>query len=257
MTKAVKQEFSKDKWDEDYRRYQVDLATRYLIPTLTHWGVPFDGKRVLEVGCGDGGCAAAFERAGAQVVMMDVEQRLVDIARELNDREGVHAKAFVGDVFDEAGAFYDEGPFDIVVFRDVMEHLEEPARALQIVARHLSSDGLVFVVFPPYYSPYGAHQQILPRKKLGFLPYNKLPYVQLLPDRSFSAIIRGDAPANREVARLRAGTLESGCAAAITTTHLEHAFAGERHAPLSHRRNEVAGGEIHLVTPVILVPLVL
>lgn len=68
---------------------------------------------------------------------------------------------------------------------------------------HLAEGGVAFVVFPPYYSPYGGHQQILPRRKIGFVPYNKLPYIQLLPDALFKRIVAGDSPANDEVERLR------------------------------------------------------
>jgi SAM-dependent methyltransferase len=89
-----------------------------------------------------------------------------------------------------------------VLFRDVMEHLESPATALAIVRRSLAPGGAVLVVFPPYYSPYGGHQQILPRKKFLFVPYNKLPYLQWLPKPVFLRIVGGDAPSNREVARL-------------------------------------------------------
>lgn len=158
---------------------------------------------MMEVGCGDGGCGAEFHRAGCRVTMMDVDSRLVDIASEANRREGVDAMTFVGDVYDEQGPFYGEGPFDLVMFRDVMEHLVDPSEALRVVGRHLEADGRVFVVFPPYYSPYGAHQQILPRKRIAYIPYNKLPYIQLLPDSWFMKIVSGEAPANREVQRLR------------------------------------------------------
>lgn len=203
MVEPVKKEIGNAKWAKYYREYQSRLATEYLIPTLSGWGVRVSGGRLLEVGCGDGGCGAAFYESGCSVVMTDIEERLVVTAREANAEEGIEAKVFVGDVFDEGNPAYAEGPYDIVMFRDVMEHLEDPRRALRTVANYLTDGGVVFVVFPPYYSPYGAHQQILPRRKIGPVPYNKLPYIQLLPDPWFDAIVRGDTTANEEVRRLR------------------------------------------------------
>ena len=202
MAKRVKRDFPKEDWDTYYRRYQRTLAREYLIPILSRWGVVLKGRKVLEVGSGNGGCGAAFSEAGCRVVMMDVDERLVSLAGRHNEKENVDAKTFVGDVFDENAPFYREGPFDIVMFRDVMEHLENPAEALRIVRRFLTAEGAIFVVFPPYYSPYGAHQQILPRKKALFLPYNKLPYLQLLPRRLFLSMVRGEGPAHKEVERL-------------------------------------------------------
>ena len=202
MSRRVKRDFSREDWETYYRRYQTTLAREYLIPIFSRWGVDLRGKKLLEVGCGNGGCAAEFSRAGCHVVMMDIDERLVELAGEHNDKEGVRAEAFAGDVRNEAAPFWRRGPFDIVMFRDVMEHLERPAAVLRIVRRFLSPVGVVLVVFPPYYSPYGAHQQILPRKKFLFVPYNKLPYIQMLPERMFLRLVRGEGPSNEEVARL-------------------------------------------------------
>lgn len=199
---SVKSEIASGDWGDYYRRYQASLAERYLIPVLTRWGVALQGRHLLEVGCGDGGCGATFHRAGCRVVMMDVDERLVATAKKANDTEGIDIPTFVGDALDPEATFYSHGPFDIVLFRDVMEHLEDPVNALKIVKQHLSQDGVVFVVFPPYYSPYGAHQQILPRKTIAGIPYNKLPYLQLLPKAWFLRIVAGDSTANEEVARL-------------------------------------------------------
>jgi SAM-dependent methyltransferase len=203
MEDSVKNEIGEATWAHYYRDYQGRLARRYLIPVLDRWGFGPAGRAVLEVGCGDGGCAAEFHRAGARVVMMDIEERLVATAREANEREGIEAKVFVGDVYDREAGFYREGPFDLIMFRDVMEHLPDAAGALRIVAEHLTPGGALFVVFPPYYSAYGAHQQILPRKTLGPLPYNKLPFIQWLPDALFGRIVAGEDSQSREVVRLR------------------------------------------------------
>ena len=202
MTKSVKRDFSREDWETYYRRYQTTLAREYLMPEFARWGVDLAGKRVLDVGCGNGGCGAEFARAGCGVVMMDIDERLVALAIEHNAREGVAAEAFTGNALDETAPFWRRGPFDIVLFRDVMEHLESPATALGIARRFLAPGGVVLVVFPPYYSPYGGHQQILPRKKFLFVPYNKLPYLQWIPKPLFLRLVRGDAPPNREVARL-------------------------------------------------------
>jgi SAM-dependent methyltransferase len=190
-------------WDEQYRRYQAKLAREYLIPVLNRWDVFLKGKKLLEAGCGDGGCAAEFHRAGCGVTAIDIDERLVSIAAALNEKEGISFGTFTGDVCRDDCPGLEEGPFDIILLRDVAEHLEDLTGSLVVLRDNLSENGVLFIVFPPYYSPYGAHQQILPKKKMGFIPYNKLPYIQLLPDPVFAAITRGDEPSNREVDRLR------------------------------------------------------
>ena len=192
-----------DPWDVEYRRFQAKLVAEYLIPRLRRWSVEPGGKRVLEVGCGDGGCGAEFFRAGARVTALDVDARLVRLCDALNEREGVSIRTHLGDITDPNCAGLEEGPFDIILLRDVVEHLEELEQALRILLVHMAQDAVLYVEFPPYYSPFGAHQQILPRKKIGFLPYNKLPYIQLLPSKIFRRLVAGESSANREVLRLR------------------------------------------------------
>jgi 2-polyprenyl-3-methyl-5-hydroxy-6-metoxy-1,4-benzoquinol methylase len=203
MTSVSKDKPPESSWDEQYRRYQAKLASDYLIPTLEGWSVSLAGKRFLEAGSGDGGCAAEFHRAGCRVTAVDIDERLVGIATALNEKESLPINTYVGDVCRADCPGLDEGPFDVILLRDVVEHLEDLPGALDNLRGNLTDDGVLFVVFPPYYSAYGAHQQILPRKKIGFVPYNKLPYIHLLPDRAFAAMTAGDEPSHLEVARLR------------------------------------------------------
>jgi SAM-dependent methyltransferase len=203
MNPVSKNSAANGSWDEQYRRYQAKLAHEYLIPVLNRWNIPLKDKKFLEAGCGDGGCAAEFFRAGCRVTAIDIDARLVSITAALNKKEGISFGAFTGDVCRDDCPGLEEGPFDIILLRDVAEHLEDLPGALSILRGQLTESGVLFIVFPPYYSPYGAHQQILPKKKLGFIPYNKLPFIQLLPDPVFAAITRGDEPSHREVDRLR------------------------------------------------------
>jgi hypothetical protein len=142
-------------------------------------------------------------------------------------------QAFVGDINDAHCPGLERGPFDLVLLRDVVEHLDNLEHVLGIVSSHLAPNGLVFVDFPPYYSPFGAHQQILPRRKLGPLPYNKLPWIQLLPDALFLRLVAGDTSANDEVRRLRDIRLTLG--------KFERAV---RRTPVRIRRRE-----LHLLRP--------
>ena len=57
MTVSVKNEIPDGGWAHYYRDYQGKLARDYLIPILSGWGVDLGSSSVLEVGCGDGGCA--------------------------------------------------------------------------------------------------------------------------------------------------------------------------------------------------------
>jgi SAM-dependent methyltransferase len=203
LARVTRRDGPSGSWDESYRRYQSDLASQYLIPTLKAWGIELSGKRLLEAGSGNGGCAAQFHRAGCSVTAVEIDERLACTARSLDVEEGVGVETFLGDICEPDCAGLDRGPFDIILLRDVVEHLDDLVGALENLRHNLDATGVMFIVFPPYYSAYGAHQQILPRKRAGLIPYNKLPFIQLLPDSWFAAITRGDTPPHREIARLR------------------------------------------------------
>lgn len=189
MAGKVKGHIRGDSWERHYRQYQSRLAGEYLVPLLRSWGVEVAGKAVLEVGSGNGGCGEVFALLGSNVTAVEIDGRLVEVSRRLNEEAGIDIDVHEGDVCDPRCRAYAKGPFDLALVRDVMEHLEDPRAALGNIARNLAPEGKILVVFPPYYSPYGAHQQILKRRTFLHVPYNKLPYIQLLPDTLFSRIV--------------------------------------------------------------------
>jgi ubiquinone/menaquinone biosynthesis C-methylase UbiE len=52
---------------------------------------------------------------------------------------------------------FDDGRFDALTANDAMEHFADPAAALVELSRVLRPGGRLYVSFPPYRSPHGAH----------------------------------------------------------------------------------------------------
>lgn len=157
---------------EKYRQWQKTLTKDFLIPMLNEWLVPTTKTRVLEVGCGNGGCGAVFARLECGVSAVDIEGYAIESARQLNAAEGVTTDLHVGDV---CRGDFPAGQFDLILMRDVAEHLDDPKAALYHLRQRLAPGGRLLVAFPPYYSPYGGHQQLHKRRALHF------PYSHLLP----------------------------------------------------------------------------
>jgi methionine biosynthesis protein MetW len=98
-------------------------------------------KRVLDVGCGTGSLSRLLvDLRGALVVGIEPDPKRATIAR----KRGIDAR---DGFFDEATAS-SLGKFDVVVFADVLEHLPDPASALQLTRQVLKSDGMVIVSVP-------------------------------------------------------------------------------------------------------------
>ncbi|MBN1841349.1 MAG: class I SAM-dependent methyltransferase [Deltaproteobacteria bacterium] len=84
------------------------------------------GERVLDVGCGVGAVAYdVAERAGAQVVAIDFNARAIEEARKRRSHRRVEYR--VGNVLEDAL----DGPFDVVILSNVLEHLQERSAFLR------------------------------------------------------------------------------------------------------------------------------
>jgi 2-polyprenyl-3-methyl-5-hydroxy-6-metoxy-1,4-benzoquinol methylase len=57
-----------------------------------------------------------------------------------------------------------DGLFDIIVMKDVIEHIHDQSRLLARLKDFLKPNGVVFFGFPPWQMPFGGHQQICNNK---------------------------------------------------------------------------------------------
>lgn len=178
-------------WTTYYWTYQYQLVEEYLVPWLRSWGAWADGVRVLDVGCGDGGASVALAESGARVSGFDLEPRRVTAGAERARARGLDLHLGVADVTDASTLDDYAGPYDLILFRDVLEHIPDVDAALRESAARLAPGGAIVVIYPPYWSPFGGHQQILhPPRKLG-VRWARLPFVHWLGLGSWRALARG------------------------------------------------------------------
>lgn len=135
-----------------YIEYQRQEAQRAL-PFLARF---FDVRnaRVLEIGAGRGGKGIAYAQAGMRVTSLDVDVEALQI--------GVDAAQHAGAVIDFLASDgmrlpFRADSFDAVLLDSVIEHVANPFALLQESYRVLKRDGIVFVVFPPFYGPLSGH----------------------------------------------------------------------------------------------------
>ncbi len=167
-----------------YWGYQYRLAREVLVPQLQRDGAFWAGASVAEIGCAEGGVLMAFVQAGAaQALGTDIERHRLAQGEAIaklctNDLTAPLTFSSHDVLFDAPKAEWLHA-FDLVILRDVLEHLDDTLLALTNIQRLLKPNGYVFVEFPPYNSPFGGHQHLL-RNRWG-----NLPYMHLLPDALF------------------------------------------------------------------------
>lgn len=98
-----------------------------------------DGSRLLDVGCSTGGLIFHLKRLCWCVAGCDVNAEAVDVARA----NGLDVYLGTIEEID-----FEEGRFDVISMRDVLEHLPLPDRALQRAHFLLSEGGALIIQIP-------------------------------------------------------------------------------------------------------------
>lgn len=125
-------------WDAQYPEHlqRYDLAARRMCP----------GARVLDAGCGVGyGSAHLAGRGAGSVIAVDLSEEALVLARRHFGDAGVR---WVRDDCQVLGEVSADGPFDLIVNLENLEHLPEPERFLARAARMLAPDGVLVASVP-------------------------------------------------------------------------------------------------------------
>lgn len=178
-------EFHADR--KNYFDIQVLNAEKYVIPFIEEKFPIHPGMRVLEIGCGEAGVLKAFIEKGCHCVGVELDTtRLVNAEQWLADeiRQGklrlIAKDIYKVDIVQELG-----GRFDIIVLKDVIEHIHDQPKLIGWMKQFLQPGGVIFFGFPPWQMPFGGHQQICKNKWLA-----RLPYYHLLPAPVYRGLLK-------------------------------------------------------------------
>lgn len=112
------------------------------------------GKKLLDIGFGNGDYAASFAQAGADVSGIEVNAILKDIALETINRKGLHADL---QLYDGTHFPFPDASFDCLFSVSVLEHTSDPAAILAEADRVLKPGGCFYLAFPNRYAPKETH----------------------------------------------------------------------------------------------------
>lgn len=105
-------------------------------------GMSRPGTRVLDVGCDTGNLGASIKGLGAWVEGVEMDPDAAARATSKLDR------VYTGNIEDDELIGRLNGPYDCVIFADVLEHLAEPGKTLERVKRLLSGTGVIIASLP-------------------------------------------------------------------------------------------------------------
>lgn len=108
------------------------------------------GKRVLDLGSGEGAAAVFFALRGAHVMACDLSPRMLDVVGRVADRHGARVERRLGSAEDLSS--FDDNSFDAVYATNLLHHVHI-ARCLDEVRRVLKPGGLGAFCDPLAYNP--------------------------------------------------------------------------------------------------------
>lgn len=171
-----------------YFNIQKTVTSEDIIPFIEQYTGPFSGKRVLEIGCAEAGVLQAFIDHGNQGVGVELSSSRFESANFYLKDNIAAGNAFIinKNIYDIENPKKEFGNlFDLIILKDVIEHIPNQARFIPKLKEFLNDGGLVFFAYPPWWMPFGGHQQICRSKIL-----RALPWIHLLPEFLYVRILK-------------------------------------------------------------------
>jgi SAM-dependent methyltransferase len=172
---------------QDKKRYfneQARTTQKHVIPYLEDFFKTGPETEVLEIGCAEAGNLKPFLDMGCKVTGVDISCGRIELAREFfaNHPKKENLELICEDIYK---ADLQDKTFDLVMMRDVIEHIPNQEKFMSYVKKFMKSDGKFFLGFPPWQNPFGGHQQICSSKILS-----KMPYFHLLPTPVYKLVLK-------------------------------------------------------------------
>ncbi|MFP4544013.1 MAG: methyltransferase domain-containing protein [Candidatus Kapaibacterium sp.] len=185
--------------DQYYWGYQYQLGRSSIAPYLINEGAFKPGYAVCEIGSAEGGVLHALQQEGAvNALGTDIAAFRLETGKKIAGLCGLDTK------YDEHNIITEEPKeewleaYNLVLLRDVIEHLDDTYAALDNIKKIIRPGGYLYVTFPPYYSPFGGHQHTVANT------WGKIPFIHMLPDSIFLKLIESGRPQDiGEVKRLQ------------------------------------------------------
>lgn len=166
-----------------YFKEQAYTTETYIVPFIEQHLPIKENLQVLEIGCGEGGNMLPFLDRGCYVTGVDLAgNKLENAALFYQDHPNKHKLNLINkDIYD----IEEDLKFDLIIMRDVLEHIHDQEKFMHYVKRFLKPNALFFLGFPPWQNPFGGHQQICQSRLLS-----KLPYFHILPMGMYKAVLK-------------------------------------------------------------------
>ena len=168
---------------QQYFEEQALTTEKHVIPYLGELTSINKETIVLEIGCGEAGNLKPFLDLGCKATGIDIACGRIELARQFfethKNRENLEL------ICEDIYKVNPTKKYDIIIMRDVIEHIPNQEQFMGFVKQFLKPDGKFFLGFPPWQNPFGGHQQLCKNRILS-----KIPYFHLFPKAIYTSILK-------------------------------------------------------------------
>lgn len=166
-----------------YFKEQANTTRKYVIPYIENQLPITKETTVLEIGCGEGGNLLPFMELGCKITGIDLSVGKIEKGNEFyqNHKNRENLILIADNIYNRK----DLGTFDIIILRDVIEHIPNPEYFMSYFKCFFHKNSIVYFGFPPWQNPFGGHQQICRSKILS-----KTPYFHMLPTFVYKGVLK-------------------------------------------------------------------
>lgn len=166
---------------------QVENSEAYVLPFIEATKPLTAGTTVFEVGTAEGGVLLPFIKRGCYCVGVDLAPARIETAKGFLAQEVAENKVAFAcqNIYDTDFLAKYKHFFDIIILKDVIEHVPDQEKFIPYLTEFLKPGGQIFFGFPPWYMPFGGHQQVASKKWLSVMPY-----YHILPKFIYKGILK-------------------------------------------------------------------
>ena len=168
---------------EQYFNEQGLTSKNFVVPFISDL-VKLDAETtVLEIGCAEAGNLKPFVDIGCKATGIDISCTRIELAKKFYENHPNNNNLTL--ICEDIYKVKPDKKYDLIIMRDVIEHIPNQEIFLGFVKNFLKPDGKFFLAFPPWQNPFGGHQQICRSKLLS-----ALPWFHLLPKPLYKVVLK-------------------------------------------------------------------
>lgn len=190
-------EFHKDK--ERYFNIQYQISKEHIIPFIAPFMDLENELKVLEIGCAEAGVLKAFLEKGHRCTGIELSDSRIELAKSFLKEEFEKGRIdFINKNIYDIDIEKDlPHRFDLIILKDVIEHIPEQKRFISHLQNFLHPEGQIFFGFPPWQMPFGGHQQMCENGIASILPW-----YHILPKSLYKMMLRMFGESDKKIEAL-------------------------------------------------------